>query len=89
MGKRMEGSPTVARGPVSIMKEAEGICDEFKRRRTNALGLPVDIETAARPMFFREDWNPFLQETAIEISIVAMTRTTRPSKSVMAVSSMR
>jgi hypothetical protein len=66
----MESGPTVARGPMPVVKEPEGIGDEFERRRADTLGLPVDIETAASPMFRGEGWKSFLQEAAVEISVV-------------------
>jgi len=66
----MESSPTITRSPMPVVEEAEGIGDEFERRRTNALGFPINIETAARPMFCREDGKPPLQEAAVEIRIM-------------------
>jgi hypothetical protein len=66
----MEGDPTIARGPMSVVKEPEGIGDEFKCRRTDTLGLAINIGAAASPMFRGEDGKPFLQEAAVEIRIV-------------------
>jgi hypothetical protein len=58
--QRMEGGPTIASSTMPVVKEPEGIGDEFERRRTDTLGFPVDIETAARPMFRGEGGKPFL-----------------------------
>src|SRR5690242_5335717 len=66
----MEGGTTIAGSPMPVMEEPQRVSDEFERRRTNALGLPVDIETAASPMFRGEGWKPFLQEAAVEISVM-------------------
>jgi hypothetical protein len=46
------------------------IGNEFKSRRADALGIPVDIGTAARPMFGGESGKPFLQEASIESSVM-------------------
>jgi hypothetical protein len=66
----MEGGPTITRSPMPVVKEPEGISDEFERRRADTLGLPIDIETAARPMFGGERGKPSLQEAAIKIRVV-------------------
>jgi hypothetical protein len=66
----MEGGPTIARGPMPVVKEPQRVGDKFQRRRADTLGLPVDIGTAARPMFRGEGRKPFLQEAAVEIRIV-------------------
>ena len=70
MSQHMEGGPAIACGPMPVVKEPEGIGDEFERRRADTLGLPVDIETAASPMFCGERGKPSLQEAAIEIRVV-------------------
>ena len=66
----MECGPTIARGPMSVVEKPQGIGEEFERRRTDTLGLPINISAATCPMFRREDGEPFLQEAAIEIRVV-------------------
>src|SRR5689334_16710948 len=66
----MERGPAIARSPMPVMKEPERIGDEFERRRADTLGLSVDIETAARPMFFSKGRKPFLQKVAVEIRMM-------------------
>jgi hypothetical protein len=46
--QRMESGPTIARGTMPVVKEAKGIGDEFEGRRTDALGLPVDINAGTK-----------------------------------------
>jgi hypothetical protein len=53
-----------------VVEEAERVGDEFERQRADPLDFPIDIETAACPMFRGEGGKPFLQETAIESRIV-------------------
>jgi len=55
---------------MSVVKEAKGIGDELKGRRTDALSFPIDIETAACPMFRGKGGKPLLQEAAVERGVV-------------------
>jgi hypothetical protein len=66
----MESGPTIARSPMPVMKEPEGIGDEFESRRADTLGLPVDVDPTACPMFQAEGGKPFFQEVAVEIRVV-------------------
>jgi hypothetical protein len=66
----MEGGPTITRRPVPVMEEPQRVGDKFERRRTDTFGLPVDVETAARPMFCGEGRKSFLQEAAVEIRMM-------------------
>jgi hypothetical protein len=54
----MESGPAIARSPMPVMEEPEGIGDEFERRSADTLGLPINIGAAARPMFRGERWKP-------------------------------
>jgi hypothetical protein len=56
--------------PVPLVKEPEGIGNEFKCRRADTLAFPINIGAAASPMFHDESWKPSLQGAAIEIRIV-------------------
>src|SRR5271165_3415405 len=66
----MEGCPTIAGGPMPVMEETERVGHQFKGRRADALSFPIDIGTAASPVFGNEGGKPFLQETAIESSVM-------------------
>jgi hypothetical protein len=52
------------------VEKPQNIGHELKRGRTDALGLPVNIDTAARPVFGDEGRKPFFQERAIEGRVV-------------------
>jgi hypothetical protein len=66
----MEGGSTIAPSAMPVVEEPEGIGDEFECRSADALGFPIDIGTAARPMFIGEDAQPSLQEAVVEIGVV-------------------
>jgi len=74
----MKGGPTIDCGLMPLMEKPQRVSDEFKCRRTDSLGLPVDIETAARPMFGGEDGKPSLEEAAIEIRVVGYDKDDPP-----------
>ncbi len=61
---------TIARGPMPVMEEPERIRDEFKPRRPDTLGSPVDVGKAARPMFCGKDGQPPFQKASIERGVV-------------------
>jgi hypothetical protein len=42
----MKGGPAIASSPVSVVEEPQNISHELKRRRTDTLALPVNIDTA-------------------------------------------
>jgi hypothetical protein len=67
----MKSRPAIVRSPMPIMKKPEHIGHELKGRGTDAIGLPVNVNTAARPMFRGENWEPFFQERTIEGRVVS------------------
>ena len=62
----MERRPTIAYSPMPVVEEAERICDEFQRRRPDTLGSPIDVRTAASPMFVHEDGQPPFEKAPVE-----------------------